>query len=99
LVYDDILKGKQKNIYVGIIDKFSIYFYLVKNNEFEIEFIVYYYNEEIRFKEIKDNIIPNGIEVYLNIMDKGHQNNNNNIEPKLLYDLDLNNIGFYIKIK
>ena len=97
LVYDDILKGKKKNIYVGIIDKLSIYFYLVKNNEFEIEFIVNYYNEEIIFKEIKDNIIPNGIEVYLNIMDKDHQNNNNNIEPKSLYDLVINNIGFLLK--
>jgi len=47
------------------------------------------------FKEIKDNIMPNGIEVYLNIMNNNHENN---LEQKSLYDLDLNNIGFYINI-
>ena len=97
MVYDNILEGKEKIIYVGIIDKLFIYFYLIKNNEFEIEFIVKYNNEEILFKEIKDNIIPNGIEYYFNIMGNNHKNNNN-LEPKSLYDLDLNNIGFYINI-
>ena len=96
LVYDNVLKGKEKNIYVGIIDNLSIYFYIIKNNEFEIEFIVNYNNEEIMFKEIKDKIIPNGIEVYLNIMCINHENNN--IEKKTLYDIDLNKIGFYINL-
>ena len=47
------------------------------------------------FKEIKDNIIPNGIEVYLNIMNSNHDNNK---EQNPLYDIDLNNIGFYINL-
>jgi hypothetical protein len=95
-VYDHNLKGKKKNIYVGLINNLVIYFYLLKNKSFEIEFIVNYYDEEMMFKEIKDNIIHNGIEVYLNIMGNNHENNN--IEPKTLYDIDLNNIGFYINV-
>ena len=70
------------------------HFYLVNNKEFEIEFIVNYYNEEMMLKEIKDNIMINGIEVYLNIMSSS--NEINNIEKKTLYDIDLNKIGFYI---
>ena len=96
-VYDNnAFKGKQKNIYFVIIDNLFIYFYLKKNNEFEIEFIVKYKKEEIMFKEIKNNIISYGIEVYLNIM--GNNYENNNIKQKSLYDLDLNKIGFYINI-
>ena len=95
-VYNNNLDEKQKIIYFGLIYNLFIYFYLVKNNAFKIEFIVNYYNEEIMFKEIKDIIIPNGIEVYLNMM-SDHQENNN-IEQIKLYDLSLNNIGFYINI-
>jgi hypothetical protein len=102
-VFDNDLNKEKKNIYFGLINNgenkknklFFIYFYLVKNNEFEIEFIVCYYDEERMFKEIKDNIIPNGIEVYLNIMNNNHDNNK---EQNPLYDIDLNNIGFYINL-
>ena len=100
--YDDNLKKENKNIYAGLInnkdlnenESFIIYFYLVKNNNFEIEFIINYKDKERMNKEIKDNIIPNGVYVYLNIMTNIHENNN--IVQKPLYDLDLNNIGFYI---
>ena len=92
---NNALKGKQKNIYVGIIDNLFIYFYLVKKYEFEIEFIVNYNNEEIMFKEIKDNIIPNGFEAYLNIMGSNHETISNLIQTKL-YDINFKEIGFYI---
>jgi len=103
-VCDNNFQKEKKNIYVGLIynkdikdnKSFFIYFYLVKNNEFEIEFIVNYYNKEKMFKEIKGNIIPSGIEVYLNIMKINYENNN--LEQKSLYDLDLNNIGYYINL-
>ena len=83
-VFDNNFKKEKKNIYIGLMDKdfkenklFVIYFYLLKNKEFGIEFIVKYYDEEMMFKEIKDKIIPNGIEFYLNIMGNNHENNNN----------------------
>jgi len=103
-VFDNNLIKEKTNIYIGLINNkdiklnkiFSIYFYLVKNNKFEIEYIVNYYKEERMFKEIKDNIMTNGIEVYLNIMSNNHENND--IEQKPLYDIDLNNIGFYINL-
>jgi len=98
------IQKEKKSIYIGLISNkdikdnklFAIYFYSIKYDVFEIEFIVNYDNEEMMFKEIKDNIMPNGIEVYLNIMNNNHDNNN--FEKKLLYDLDLNNIGFYINL-
>ena len=103
-VYDDNLKKENKNIYAGLInnkdlnenESFIIYFYLVKNNNFEIEFIINYKDKERMNKEIKDNIIPNGVYVYLNIMSNIHEKNN--IVQKPLYDLDLNKIGFYINL-
>ena len=103
-VCDNNLQKEKKSIYVGLISNkdikdnklFVIYFYSVKYNEFEIEFIVKYYNEQMMYKEIRDNIMPNGIEVYLNIMSNNHENNN--LEQKSLYDLNLNNIGFYINL-
>jgi len=95
-VYDDILKEKQKNIYIGLIYNLSICFYLIENYEFKIEFILSYNNEQI-YKEIKDNIIPNGIEAYLN-MTSNHQEDNNIKEPISLYDFDLNKLGFYINL-
>ena len=101
-VCDNNMQKEKKSIYIGLIlnkdikdnKLFVIYFYSIKYDRFEIEFIIKYYNEEMMFKEIKDNIMPKGIEVYLNIMNNNHDNNN--LEEKLLYDLDLNNIGFYI---
>ena len=103
-VCDNNFQKEKKSIYIGLIYNkdikdnklFVIYFYLVKNNAFENEFIVNYYNEEMMFKEIKDNILPNGIEVYLNIMRINYENYN--LEKKSLYDIDLNNIGFYINL-
>ena len=96
-VYDYNSRGKKKNIYVGLINNLIIYFYLVKNKELEIAFVLNYYDEERILKEINDSIMINGIEFYLNMMSNSHENNN--IEPKtFLYDLDLNNIGFYINL-
>ena len=103
-IYDNNLIKEKKNIYIGLINNKDIkenkllvtHFYLVNNKEFEIEFIVNYYNEEMMLKEIKDNIMINGIEVYLNIMSSS--NEINNIEKKTLYDIDLNKIGFYINL-
>ena len=103
-VYDDNIKNKNKNIYAGLINNkdikenksFFIYLYLLKYNKFEIEFIINYNDKERMNKEIKDNIIPNGLYAYLNIMSNIHEKNN--IIQKPLYDLDLNKIGFYINL-
>ena len=62
---------KDKNLYIGVIDnnkkskKKFIYFYLLEQNKFSIEFILNYNYEEIMIKEIKNNIMPKGVEAYL----------------------------------
>jgi hypothetical protein len=75
-VYDDNIKNKNKNIYAGLINNkdikenksFFIYLYLLKYNKFEIEFIINYNDKERMNKEIKDNILPNGVYVYLKLL-------------------------------
>ena len=103
--YDNVFKEeKNRNIYIGLINNkdiednnlLVIYFYSIKDKEFEIEFIVNYFYEERIFKEIKDHIMIKGIEAYLNIMSSNHENSNT--EPIRLYDIDLNKIGIYFNL-
>jgi len=104
--YDNVFKEEEnRNIYIGLINNkdiedskiLAIYFYSIKDKEFEIEYIVNYYYEERMLKEIKDNIMIKGIETYLNIM-SNNNNENNNTEPISLYDIDLNNFGLYFNL-
>ena len=103
--YDNAFKEeKNRNIYIGLINNkdiednnlLVIYFYSIKDKEFEIEFIVNYFYEERIFKEIKDHIMIKGIEAYLNIMSSNQENSNT--EPIRLYDIDLNKIGIYFNL-
>ena len=56
-----------KNIYIGLFknDDNIIYFYLIENEGYSIEFSLEYNNKDLIFLEINNLILKNGIETYL----------------------------------
>ena len=87
----------KKKIYISIIDDNKLYFYLIENDNFQIQFILIYNNEKVLFVEL-NNIAKKGIEQYLFEASLDLSKTQINHYQNLI-DIDLSKIGTFLNFK